>query len=103
MPAVGHRLTTAEIEHALVQHPDVAEAAVVGVPHDVKGCGIFCFVLFKVSSSFSASNQKSRGCRSKKNVDIAFSVLLLSVMSSRFGHRKIEETKRGKREKDVNL
>ncbi|PHJ21334.1 acetyl-coenzyme a [Cystoisospora suis] len=43
----GHRLTTAEIEHALVQHPDVAEAAVVGVPHDVKGCGIFCFVLFK--------------------------------------------------------
>ncbi|KFH01830.1 putative Acetyl-coenzyme A synthetase 2 [Toxoplasma gondii VAND] len=43
----GHRLTTAEIEHALVQHDDVAEAAVVGVPHDVKGSGIFCFVILK--------------------------------------------------------
>ncbi|KEP60928.1 UNVERIFIED_CONTAM: Acetyl-coenzyme A synthetase 2, putative [Hammondia hammondi] len=43
----GHRLTTAEIEHALVQHDDVAEAAVVGVPHEVKGSGIFCFAILK--------------------------------------------------------
>ncbi|MHA6289589.1 acetate--CoA ligase [Maricaulis sp. CAU 1757] len=40
----GHRLGTAEIESALVAHPDVAEAAVVGFPHDVKGQGIYCFV-----------------------------------------------------------
>ncbi|MBY0421868.1 MAG: acetate--CoA ligase [Parvularculaceae bacterium] len=40
----GHRLGTAEIESALVAHPDVAEAAVVGYPHDVKGQGVYAFV-----------------------------------------------------------
>ncbi len=40
----GHRLGTAEIESALVLHPKVAEAAVVGCPHDVKGQGVYCYV-----------------------------------------------------------
>ncbi|HEX4736336.1 MAG TPA: acetate--CoA ligase [Allosphingosinicella sp.] len=40
----GHRLGTAEIESALVSHPLVAEAAVVGYPHDIKGTGIYCYV-----------------------------------------------------------
>jgi acetyl-CoA synthetase len=40
----GHRLGTAEIESALVAHPLVAEAAVVGYPHDIKGTGIYCYV-----------------------------------------------------------
>jgi acetyl-CoA synthetase len=40
----GHRLGTAEIESALVAHPKVAEAAVVGYPHDVKGQGIYAYV-----------------------------------------------------------
>jgi acetyl-CoA synthetase len=40
----GHRLGTAEIESALVSHPAVAEAAVVGYPHDLKGQGIYCYV-----------------------------------------------------------
>jgi len=40
----GHRLGTAEIESALVAHPKVAEAAVVGYPHDLKGQGIYCYV-----------------------------------------------------------
>ena len=40
----GHRLGTAEIESALVTHPDVAEAAVVAVPHDIKGQGIYAYV-----------------------------------------------------------
>jgi len=40
----GHRLGTAEIESALVSHPKVAEAAVVGYPHDLKGQGIYCYV-----------------------------------------------------------
>jgi acetyl-CoA synthetase len=40
----GHRLGTAEIESALVAHADVAEAAVVGYPHDIKGQGIYCYV-----------------------------------------------------------
>ncbi len=40
----GHRMGTAEVESALVLHPKVAEAAVVGYPHDVKGQGIYCYV-----------------------------------------------------------
>ena len=40
----GHRMGTAEVESALVAHPKVAEAAVVGMPHDVKGQGIYAFV-----------------------------------------------------------
>jgi acetyl-CoA synthetase len=40
----GHRLGTAEIESALVAHPKVAEAAVVGFPHDIKGQGIYVYV-----------------------------------------------------------
>ncbi len=40
----GHRMGTAEIESALVAHPKVAEAAVVGAPHDIKGQGIYAYV-----------------------------------------------------------
>ena len=40
----GHRLGTAEVESALVLHPKVAEAAVVGYEHDIKGQGIYCYV-----------------------------------------------------------
>ncbi|MCP1336585.1 acetate--CoA ligase [Futiania mangrovi] len=40
----GHRMGTAEVESALVAHPKVAEAAVVGYPHDLKGQGIYCYV-----------------------------------------------------------
>ncbi|MDB4197641.1 acetate--CoA ligase [Ascidiaceihabitans sp.] len=40
----GHRMGTAEVESALVAHPQVAEAAVVGYPHDIKGQGIYCYV-----------------------------------------------------------
>ena len=40
----GHRLGTAEVESALVAHGQVAEAAVVGYPHDIKGQGIYCYV-----------------------------------------------------------
>ncbi len=40
----GHRMGTAEVESALVAHSKVAEAAVVGVPHDIKGQGIYAYV-----------------------------------------------------------
>jgi acetyl-CoA synthetase len=43
----GHRIGTAEVESALVSHDDVAEAAVVGIPHDLKGQGIYAFVTLK--------------------------------------------------------
>ncbi len=44
----GHRMGTAEVESALVLHPDVAEAAVVGFPHDIKGQGIYAYVTLNV-------------------------------------------------------
>ena len=43
----GHRLGTAEVESALVAHPKVAESAVVGYPHDIKGQGIYAYVTLK--------------------------------------------------------
>src|SRR5437763_13584483 len=43
----GHRLGTAEVESALVSHHDVAEAAVVGFPHEIKGQGIYAYVTLK--------------------------------------------------------
>jgi acetyl-CoA synthetase len=45
----GHRLGTAEVESALVAHPKVAEAAVVGYPHDLKGQGIHAYVTLNLA------------------------------------------------------
>lgn len=47
----GHRLGTAEVESALVAHPQVAEAAVVGYPHEIKGQGIYCYVTLNAGLS----------------------------------------------------
>ncbi|GAB5488793.1 MAG: acetate--CoA ligase [Parasphingorhabdus sp.] len=47
----GHRMGTAEVESALVSHPKVAEAAVVGYPHDIKGQGIYCYVTMNTGVS----------------------------------------------------
>jgi len=44
----GHRMGTAEVESALVAHPKVAESAVVGAPHDIKGQGIYAYVTLNV-------------------------------------------------------
>jgi len=54
----GHRLGTAEVESALVAHPKVSEAAVVGYPHDVKGQGIYCYVTLMTGEEPSDSLQK---------------------------------------------
>jgi acetyl-CoA synthetase len=43
----GYRLGTAEVESALVSHPDVAEAAAVGLPHELKGNAIYAYVLLR--------------------------------------------------------
>ncbi|HZD58926.1 MAG TPA: acetate--CoA ligase [Anaerolineae bacterium] len=54
----GHRLGTAEIESALVSHPSVAESAVVGFPHDIKGEGIYVYVTLKDGFTPSPELQK---------------------------------------------
>jgi acetyl-CoA synthetase len=53
----GHRMGTAEVESALVLHEDVAEAAVVGFPHDIKGQGIYAYV------TLNAGVEPSEGLR----------------------------------------
>ncbi|MFH1228184.1 MAG: acetate--CoA ligase [Planctomycetota bacterium] len=54
----GHRIGTAEVESALVAHPKVAEAAVVGFPHDIKGQGIYAYVTLKGGIVGSADIKK---------------------------------------------
>jgi len=54
----GHRLGTAEVESALVAHQKVAEAAVVGYPHDLKGQGIYAYVTLKAGHEPSEALRK---------------------------------------------
>jgi acetyl-CoA synthetase len=54
MNVSGHRIGTAEVESALVLHPEVAEAAVVGFPHDIKGEGIYAYVTLMAGSNADA-------------------------------------------------
>lgn len=54
----GHRIGTAELESALVAHPKVAEAAVVGFPHDIKGQGVYAYVTLKDGESPSDELKK---------------------------------------------
>ena len=49
----GHRMGTAEVESALVAHPKVSEAAVVGYPHEIKGQGIYCYVTLMGGETYS--------------------------------------------------
>ncbi|MCW8971126.1 MAG: acetate--CoA ligase, partial [Rhodospirillales bacterium] len=54
----GHRMGTAEVESALVAHPKVAEAAVVGAPHDIKGQGIYAYVTLNAGVASSDELKK---------------------------------------------
>jgi acetyl-CoA synthetase len=54
----GHRMGTAEVESALVAHPKVAEAAVVGYPHDIKGQGIYAYVTLKAGEASTEELRK---------------------------------------------
>ncbi len=65
----GHRLGTAEIEGALVSHLAVAESAVVGYPHDIKGTGIYAYVLLKAGQT--ASPELAKGLRDQVRKEIS--------------------------------
>lgn len=65
----GHRLGTAEIEGALVGHPAVAEAAVVGYPHDVKGQGVYAFAL--LNAGYTGSPELAAELRGAVRKDIS--------------------------------
>ncbi|HHQ44568.1 MAG TPA: acetate--CoA ligase [Candidatus Altiarchaeales archaeon] len=58
MNVSGHRIGTAEVEGAIGKHPKVAEAAVVGFPHEVKGQGIYAYVTLKIGETATPETEK---------------------------------------------
>jgi acetyl-CoA synthetase len=64
----GHRMGTAEVESALVAHKQVAEAAVVGYPHDLKGQGIYAYVTLKAGVEPSEALRKELGQWVRKEI-----------------------------------
>ena len=64
----GHRIGTAEVESALVSHEKVAEAAVVGMPHDIKGQGIYAFVTLKAGVPKSEELKKELVAHVRKEI-----------------------------------
>ena len=64
----GHRLGTAEVESALVAHPKVAEAAVVGAPHDLKGQGIYCYVTLNAGETGTDALKKELVAEVRKHI-----------------------------------
>ena len=78
----GHRLGTAEIESALVLHPKVSEAAVVGFPHEIKGQGIYAFVTVISGENTDNSLKKELIELVRKEIG-AFAKIDLLAMDSR--------------------
>ncbi len=64
----GHRIGTAEVESALVLHPKVAEAAVVGFPHDLKGQGIYAYVTLVAGEAQTEELQKELVAHVRKTI-----------------------------------
>ncbi|MDB4257981.1 acetate--CoA ligase [Akkermansiaceae bacterium] len=94
----GHRLGTAEVESALVSHSDVAEAAVVGRPHEIKGQGVVAFVTLKGKAAGSvALNKKLRNHVGKvigaiaKPDEIHFTPSLPKTRSGKIMRRLLKE------------
>ncbi|CAO0822404.1 acetyl-CoA synthetase (AMP-forming) [Desulfarculales bacterium] len=64
----GHRIGTAEVESALVAHPSVAEAAVVGFPHELKGQGIYAYVTLKLGIDYTDALKKELVLHVRKEI-----------------------------------
>ena len=64
----GHRIGSAEVESALVSHEKVAEAAIVGMPHDIKGQGIYAFVTLKVGEAKDEALKKALVAHVRKEI-----------------------------------
>jgi len=64
----GHRMGTAEVESALVSHPKVAESAVVGFPHDIKGQGIYAYVTLNAGIEKSPELKKELVTHVRKEI-----------------------------------
>jgi acetyl-CoA synthetase len=98
----GHRLGTSEIESALVSHEAVAEAAVVGFPHEIKGEGIYCYVVLKEGFTPSEELMQSLKGHVKKVISpiaapdkIQFSSGLPKTRSGKIMRRILRKIARG--------
>ncbi len=94
----GHRLGTAEVESALVSHPDVAEAAVVGMPHELKGQGIAAFVTLRSGATASDDLKKALIQQVRKQIgalaqpdQIRFTEALPKTRSGKIMRRLLKE------------
>jgi len=94
----GHRLGTAEIESALVSHPNVAEAAVVGPPHELKGQGICAFVTLKAGVVVTPELKKELSDHVAREIgalarpdDIRFTDALPKTRSGKIMRRLLKE------------
>ena len=94
----GHRLGTAEVESALVSYPSVAEAAVVGKPHEIKGQGIVAFVTLKEGVKQSDHLAKTLRAHVSKEIgpiakpdDIRFTAALPKTRSGKIMRRLLKE------------
>jgi len=94
----GHRLGTAEIESALVSHPNVAEAAVVGPPHELKGQGICAFVTLKAGVTVTPELKKQLSDHVAREIgalarpdDIRFTEALPKTRSGKIMRRLLKE------------
>ncbi len=99
----GHRIGTAEVESALVSHPSVAEAAVVGTPHAIKGQAIYAFVTLKVSVEKSEDLKKELVSHVRKVIGpiatpekIQFADALPKTRSGKIMRRVLTEIASGK-------
>ena len=99
----GHRLGTMEVESALVSHPAVAEAAVVGMPHEIKGTGIAAFVSLKTGQVASPELKEALGKHVAKEIgaiarpdQIRFTDTLPKTRSGKIMRRLLRELASGK-------
>ncbi|MCX8140641.1 MAG: acetate--CoA ligase [Thermogemmata sp.] len=99
----GHRLSTMEIESALVHHPKVAEAAVVGRPDEIKGEGIVCFVTLKQGVTPSAELKEELKAHVVKDIgalarpdDIRFTDALPKTRSGKIMRRLLRDIAAGR-------
>ena len=87
----GHNLGTAEIESAFVAHPKVAEAAVVGYPHDIKGNGLYCYVTLNAKEKADGELRKRIKTMGKKTNWSTCNVQTLYIL-----HLDLPKTRSGK-------
>lgn len=105
----GHRLGTAEIESALVSHPAVAEAAAIGLPHEVKGTAIHCFCILR--SGFTPSDALAEELRQHvahhmgpiaRPDDVKFADKLPKTRSGKIMRRVLKARAQGLPEGDIS-